>query len=104
MPKIIFLSGGSGSILGIGDSIDLYWTPSISTGIVQYKVYRSLVTGGPYILIANSSPTNYSAIPSENSYVDLGLARGTTYFYVVTAFDGTNESIHSNEASATTMA
>lgn len=104
VPKIVFLSSNSGSILGIGDSIDLNWTPSPSGGVVQYNVYRSLVTGGPYVLIANVPPTNYSAIPSENAYVDLGLSRNTPYFYVVTAFDGANESIHSNEATATTRA
>lgn len=98
MPKIIFLSG-QGSILGGTDSIDLSWTPSISVGIVQYNIYRSLVTGGPYTLIGNAPPSNNNA---ALAYVDFAVLRNTTYFYVATAYDGTNESIDSNEASATT--
>ena len=99
MPKVVFMGGSGGSILGIGVSIDLTWTPSVSAGIVQYNIYRSTITGGPYTLIGNAPPSDNGA---ALAYVDFAVARNTTYFYVATAFEGLNESIDSNEASATT--
>ena len=98
MPKIVFLSS-AGSFSGQIDSLDVMFTPSISGGIVQYNIYRSLVTGGPYTLIGNSPPYNNGA---ALVYTDFAVLHNTTYFYVVTAFDGTNESIFSAEGSATT--
>ena len=98
MPIIQFLSGG-GSLFGLGvDSIDLNWTPSPSVGVIQYNIYRGTVSGGPYLLIGNAPPYNNGAVLA---YVDFGVTRGATYYYVVTAYDGTSESVFSNEASAT---
>ena len=37
---------------------------------------------------------------TTSAFTDTGLDNGTTYFYVVTAFDGTNESASSTEAVA----
>lgn len=75
--------------------VELNWTPSVSAGVITYKAYRSLVTGGPYTLIGTTAAPN-------TQYRDYTVNRSTTYFYVVTAFDGTNESVNSNEASVTT--
>jgi hypothetical protein len=60
---------------------------------VTYYVKRSPSTGGPYTTITNTSST---------SYTDTGLLDGTTYYYVVSAFNGGGESSDSAEASATT--
>src|SRR3990172_2182845 len=77
-----------------GGSITLNWTPSASPDVIEQRIYRSTTSGGPYSLIA----TGFNNI--LNSYVDVGLNNGTRYYYVVRAFDGTNESANSNEASA----
>jgi fibronectin type 3 domain-containing protein/regulation of enolase protein 1 (concanavalin A-like superfamily) len=71
--------------------VSLSWT--LSTNATSYNVKRATTSGGPYATI--SSPTG-------NSYVDTGLANGTTYYYVVTAVDLAGESANSAQASATT--
>jgi fibronectin type 3 domain-containing protein len=77
-----------------GGSITLIWTPSTSTDVIQQRIYRSLTSGGPYTQIATITNN------TTNTYTDVGLTNGTTYYYVVRAYDGTNESANSNEASA----
>ncbi|HET8759669.1 MAG TPA: fibronectin type III domain-containing protein, partial [Nitrospiria bacterium] len=77
-----------------GGSIDLTWTPSSMPGLTEQRVYRSTTTGGPYDLIS-TVPDNTTA-----SYADSGLTNGTTYYYVLRSFDGTEESANSAEASA----
>ena len=76
-----------------GGAIDLSWTPSASTDVTEQRLYRATVSGGLYNQIATTTS-------STNAYTDPGLTNGTTYYYVVRAFDGTNESVDSNEASA----
>ncbi len=70
--------------------VDLSWDGV--AGAASYKVYRSQVSGGGYVFLANA-PTN--------AYTDLAVVNGTQYYYVVTTI-GTNglESIYSNEAGA----
>ncbi len=75
-------------------SISLTW--STSTGATAYTVLRSLTNGSNYSQIA----TNVAS----NSYVDSGLSNGTTYYYVVTAFNTAGSSGDSNQASATPAA
>ncbi|MFQ5638544.1 MAG: S8 family serine peptidase [bacterium] len=77
------------------DKIDLRWTAS-STPNVRYHVYRSTTAGGPYTLIDSGI--------KKTKYTDKKLDVPVTYFYVVTAVDGPDESAFSNEASATTFA
>ncbi len=73
--------------------IALTWTQSTSGNIVSNKVYRSTATGGPYTLVAT--------IPAATNYQNSGLTSGTTYYYRVTAVNGSGlESTQSNEASA----
>lgn len=69
----------------------LTWNASTST-VTGYKVYRGTTSGGPYTLLATVNSltfTNTTVIP------------GTTYFWVVTALDNTQESVYSNEVSGT---
>jgi hypothetical protein len=75
-----------------GDSqVSLSW--NAVDGASSYNIKRSTTAGGPYTTIA----TNVSG----TSYVDNTVTNGTTYYYVVTAVNGTAESANSNEAPAT---
>jgi len=75
-------------------SVTLSWTASTST-VVGYNVFRSTTSGGPYTLLT-SSPV------ASTTYTDSTVQAGVTYFYVVTAVDSSgNESVYSNQASAT---
>jgi beta-lactamase superfamily II metal-dependent hydrolase len=70
--------------------VGLTW--NASAGATGYNVKRSTSSGGPYSTIApNIAPTNYT---------DATVANGTTYYYVVTALNGADESGPSNQASA----
>ena len=74
-------------------SVSLKWSPSTSTGISYYKVYRGTVSGGPYSLLA----TNLTA----TSYTDASVQSGSTYYYVTTAVDSSGmESGYSDVAQA----
>jgi hypothetical protein len=74
--------------------VTLSWTQSTSPNIVQNKIYRSNVSGGPYNLIATVATTS--------AFNNTGLTSGTTYFYRVTAVNSDGlESPPSNESSAT---
>src|SRR3990170_1226011 len=76
-----------------GLAIDLSWTPSTSTGVTEQRIYRGTTTGGPYSLattIANNTTSTYTD--------STGLTNGTTYYYVIRAFGGGQESGNSNEA------
>jgi L-serine deaminase len=77
-----------------GGAINLSWTPSTSSTVVQQRIYRSTTSGGPYSLV--STITNNTT----NTFTNTGLTNGTTYYYVVRAYDGTQESANSNQASA----
>ena len=75
-------------------SVSLSWTAPTNTGssgITGYKVYRGTSSGGETFL----------ASVSGTSYPDSGLANGTTYYYYVTAVNGSGEGAKSGEASAT---
>lgn len=79
--------------------IDLTWTPSTTTGIAGYNIYRG-PRGGTLVKVNSSGPT---AGPS--SYQDATVAAGTAYDYQVTAVDATGlESTRSSPATATTPA
>jgi cellulose 1,4-beta-cellobiosidase len=74
--------------------INLTWTQSASANVTQNRIYRSTVNGGPYSLVAT--------IAASTSFNNAGLNSGTTYYYVVTAVNGSGlESPASNPASAT---
>jgi hypothetical protein len=74
-------------------SVSLSWSPSSSSGISYYNVYRGTVSGGPYSLLKNNG--------NSTLYTDSNVQSGTTYYYVTTAVDSSGiESAYSNEAQA----
>ena len=74
-------------------SVSLSWTASTST-VVGYNVYRGTQTGGPYVAVTGSPD-------ASTTYTDNSVQAGQTYYYVVTAVDGSgNESVYSNQAQA----
>jgi fibronectin type 3 domain-containing protein len=76
-------------------SVDLSWVGSPSSGVVGYYVYRSTTSGSGYTKL------NSGSVASTTTYSDSTVQSGTTYYYVVTAVDGSGtESSYSNQASA----
>lgn len=73
--------------------INLSW--SASSGATSYTVLRSSTSGGPYTSVGTSGST---------SFANSGLTCNTTYYYVVTASNGTCSSANSAQVSATTSA
>jgi|GEM_PF-5159189 len=80
-------------VTAVNNQASLSW--SAISGVAGYNVKRSTTNGSGYSTVASVTST---------SYVDQGLANGTTYYYVVTAVSGTNESASSNQVSATPTA
>jgi|SRR5690242_2078062 len=70
-------------------------TWNASSGATGYYVKRSTTAGGPYPQIASTSSATYT---------DTGLANGTKYFYVVSAYNSAGESANSAEVNATPAA
>ena len=71
----------------------LTWNASTESDLTGYKVYRGTGSGtyGAPIATLPKTTTNYAAT---------GLQNGTTYFFVITAYDSAgNESLYSNEVS-----
>jgi fibronectin type 3 domain-containing protein len=92
----------TGLIATAGDTVvGLSWTNS--PGAVSYNVKSATTMGGPYTTI-----TNVAAFANINiavsSFVNTGLANGTTYYYVVTAMGLYYESTNSLEVNATPAA
>ena len=74
-------------------NVSLNWQASTSQ-IVGYNVYRAGQSGGPYSKVS-------SALDASTAYSDAAVQAGSTYYYVVTAMDGSgNESVYSNQAQA----
>jgi pectate lyase len=81
----------SGLVAAPGDGqIMLTW--AIPSGGTGYIIKRSTTSGGPYLGIATNT---------INNYLDIGLANGTTYYYVVDATNNDGQSADSSQASAT---
>ncbi len=75
-------------------SATLTWTPNQAPNIVGYRVYRRTSLGAPYTTPIATIQGNTTTFHNTN------LLSGTTYYYVVTAFDSIgNESGYSNEVS-----
>jgi len=72
--------------------IQLDWTPSVSAD--SYNVKRASSIGGPYILIASGI--------TDSSFIDSGLAAGTTYYYVVSAINSIGESAENSPVAGST--
>jgi autotransporter-associated beta strand protein len=71
--------------------VTLNWSPV--AGAASYNVKRGSTSGGPYTNIANTTSASYNDNP---------LSGATTYYYVVSAVNGVNESFDSLEAGVTT--
>jgi len=85
-PTGLAATGGIGAVM-------LDWDSNAEDDLASYNAYRSESPGGPYELIAEGV--------GSSDYVDTTAINGTTYHYVVTAVDGSdNESDASDEASA----
>jgi hypothetical protein len=71
----------------------LTWNASTESDLTGYKVYRGTASG------TYGAPL--TTLPKmTTSYTTTGLLTGTTYFFVITAYDSSgNESIFSNEVS-----
>ncbi len=76
--------------LGEDGRVVLVW--KASSGATSYHLKRSTTSGGPYTTIA--SPTCLCS-------TSLGLANGTTYYFVVSAVNSAGESANSAQVSAT---
>jgi hypothetical protein len=87
-PQSVALSG-----TGIHDVV-LSWSAS-SSSVTGYNVYRGTKSGGE-----SATPLNSSAV-TGTTFTDTSVAAGQTYYYVVTAVDGSTQSSDSNQASAT---
>jgi fibronectin type 3 domain-containing protein len=82
-------------LLATAGNAEVSLTWSASSGASGYYVQRATVSGGPYVQIA---------VPSANNYTNSGLTNGTTYYYVVSAFNSDGQSANSAQASATPAA
>ena len=72
-------------------SVNLSWLPVTNASL--YKIYYSLMNGGPYQALVDQTA-------STNCVID-GLTNGTTYYFAVTAITGGSESIPSEQAAVT---
>ena len=73
--------------------VNLSWTAV--AGATSYTILRATTSGGPYTSVGTSATTSFS---------NTGLTCNTTYYYVVTASNGTCGSGNSTQAQATTQA
>jgi len=71
--------------------VALQW--SAVTGAGSYNLKRTTTNNGPYSVIATGL--------SGTNYLDAGLTNGTTYYYVVSAFNLNGEGTNSVEVTAT---
>lgn len=81
-------------VASAASQVNLAWNPSTdNVGVTGYNILRSTVSGGPYTKIGTSLTVAFS---------DTQISPGTTYYYVVEAFDARgNISPRSNQVNAT---
>jgi fibronectin type 3 domain-containing protein len=86
-------SAGATITVAAPHSVSLSWSPSSSSGISYYNLYRGNATGGPYSLLKTGV--------TSTAYTDSNVQSGSTYYYVTTAVDSIGgESIYSDVARA----
>lgn len=90
-PRLAATAPSNLSATGDLASITLTW--DASSAATSYAVKRSTVSGGPYMLLANSIATNYT---------DAAVTPGTVYYYVVSSVDTRGESANSQPVAAST--
>jgi RHS repeat-associated protein len=76
------------SAYNVTDRVRIYWKPISGCSTSGVRVYRSIVSGGPYELL------NGGCLNTASFYDDLNVNEGTRYFYVLksVAADGTEYS------------
>lgn len=85
--------------LGLGcHFVYLTWTPSPSSGVTGYNIYRGTSPSGE-----SATPLNTGGPVSGTNFADLSAVSGTTYYYVIKATNGSSESGPSSEISATAL-
>jgi hypothetical protein len=86
---------GSG-VTPVPHTVAITWNASSSSGVQGYNVYRSGVSGGPYTKISATLTA------TTLSFNDGSPVSGQTFFYIVTAVDGSGvESLASKEVTVT---
>lgn len=78
-------------------AVNLQWKESATSAIDGYKIFRSESKGGAYGLIGQTAKVT-------TSYQDKTVLGGKSYYYVVRAYKGSDQSGSSNEASVTVPA
>jgi hypothetical protein len=92
--RVVNAAIGGSCVAGSLHSVTLTWSPSTTSTVTGYNVYRSTTSGGGYSKLT-SSPV------AASSFSDTNVQSGVTYYYVTTAVDNTNtESAMSNQALA----
>lgn len=72
--------------------VTLDWSDNTESDFLSYTVYRSILSGSSYDVLASDL--------TVSEYTDVTMSNGVTYYYVVTATDTTlNESANSTEVS-----
>jgi fibronectin type 3 domain-containing protein len=77
----------------VAGTASLTWNANTDSDLAGYKVYQG-TSSGTYTAPVGTIPKG------TTSYTVTGLQTGTTYFFIITAYDSAgNESLHSNEVS-----
>lgn len=74
-------------------AVSLAWS-GVADNATGYNVKRATVNGGPYTIVN-------AGVVTGTTYTDSSLINGDTYYYVVSAVDGTLVGHNSNQAGAT---
>lgn len=91
--KVVYLLPPSLTTEVASNGIQLRWNRPVSAS--GYYVYRRLLTKNTWTKVYTITQ------PGEISWRDTSAKNGNTYAYVVTTYNGTSESIYSNEKSYT---
>lgn len=79
------------NLTGIAGNAQVALNWSASSGATSYNIKRSTTHGGPYSTVGT---------PATNSFTNGSLTNGTTYYYVVSAVNGSGESANSSQFTA----
>ncbi|ELR72035.1 cadherin domain secreted protein [Fulvivirga imtechensis AK7] len=77
--------------VSLDEANELSWLPTVSSGVSEYRIYRS--TDSVTFDLLGSVPFG------TNTYTDNGLTNGQFYFYAVASFDGVEGSFSTVDAS-----
>lgn len=83
-------------------AVGLSWATGTGGGSPSgFNVYRTTTSGGCSTVTATGCTKVGSTSASTTTFTDTTVQGGTTYFWVVTAFNSTGESTPSNQVTAT---